>query len=371
MQKKILLNLIIPNGGGPAFTFGLAKGLKANGCEVFFVLSDKLIGREKWEEEFGREHIFYVVTHTSVKNLIPRYAKFLLKTKRELKTKFKGIQFDAVIHTMYHSWNDDVQKCVKAKRILAVNHDPLPHSGVKQRRGERCIAYYNRIPELIILSKAFEEILVREFGRDKKTIHYMPHGRMDSYNTDKPVHGIVGRDETKTNFLFFGFIVEYKGLSVLAKAYKKVAAKNPNVSLTIAANGDFSPYAEDYRDLPNFLLVNEYIPDEEIPSYFSMPNAVAVLPYLDATQSGVIPIAMEHGVPVVATKTGGLVEQLDDGKIGILCEAKDADSLAAAMLTIAEDKAEYARQSALMRGYLKKLDWEYVAKGLLDKLELE
>lgn len=51
--------------------------------------------------------------------------------------------------------------------------------------------------------------------------------------------------------------------------------------------------------------------DEEVESIFSGENLVAVLPYLDATQSGVVLTAMDYGVPVIATDTGGLSEQIE------------------------------------------------------------
>ena len=368
MNQTILISQMIPTGGGTAFTFGFARGLVANGCEVYFVLSDLLERKEEWEREFGADRIFYVHTHTSKKNLIPRYLAFLTSGVRELRRRFGHIPFDMVIHTMYHSWNPMIERTLGIRRVIAVDHDPIPHSGVPYLRRVRYLRYYRKMPEVIVLSRLFLPVATEQYGHPADRVYYMPHGRMQQYVTGGAVEPMIQSPDT-VNFLFFGYAVAYKGLHVLAEAYRKVAEKLPGVTLTVASAGDFSPYAEEFASLPRTTLYLRYIDGEEIPRFFSSPRLVAVLPYLDATQSGVIPIAMEYGGPVVATRTGGLLEQLHDGRIGVLCEAGDADSLADAMIRIATDPAEYARQSRLIRERLADLEWPKVTADLLAQLK--
>lgn len=56
--------------------------------------------------------------------------------------------------------------------------------------------------------------------------------------------------------------------------------------------------------------------------------------------------AMTHGCPVVATKTGGLVELVEDGKNGLLARPADADDLARAVLELLRDPERAARLGA-------------------------
>lgn len=56
-------------------------------------------------------------------------------------------------------------------------------------------------------------------------------------------------------------------------------------------------------------LIDRYVGDSEIPSYFSASDAL-VMPYIRASQSGVAHIGMEFGVPIIATRVGGLEESL-------------------------------------------------------------
>lgn len=184
--------------------------------------------------------------------------------------------------------------------------------------------YIKAASDIIVLTQSFIPIVEKRFGYSKEHIHYMPHGRMSIYkqSTITPL-----TDCKNINFLFFGRIEEYKGLFILAEAYKKLTQSYSNISLTVAGSGDFSKYHAIFKELPQVKIINRYIADTEIDDYFSVPNTILVLPYLDASQSGVIPIALEYGVPIIASNTGGLKEQMDNGNLGLFSTPGDADSL--------------------------------------------
>ena len=63
-----------------------------------------------------------------------------------------------------------------------------------------------------------------------------------------------------------------------------------------------------------------------------------VLPYKDASQSGVIPIAFAYGKPVLATRVGGIPEQIIDGENGILIEPNNENLLAEKIIELFKDK---------------------------------
>ena len=93
-----------------------------------------------------------------------------------------------------------------------------------------------------------------------------------------------------------------------------------------------------------------------------------MIPYLDATQSGVIPIAYEYEIPIIASNTGGLREQLDDGRIGLLFEAGNEKDLAMQMEYIMDNKIEFDRQAELIKKFRETLNWDVLARQLLKKL---
>jgi glycosyltransferase involved in cell wall biosynthesis len=68
------------------------------------------------------------------------------------------------------------------------------------------------------------------------------------------------------------------------------------------------------------------VPEDEVGALLGWADAV-VLPYREASQSGVAAAAIAARRAVIATNVGGLAEQLRDETLAILCEP-DAASLA-------------------------------------------
>jgi glycosyltransferase involved in cell wall biosynthesis len=72
---------------------------------------------------------------------------------------------------------------------------------------------------------------------------------------------------------------------------------------------------------------------------------------VEASQSGVVPVAYAHSKPVIATRTGGLPDVIDDGQTGLLVDPKDAVGLANAVIQLLKDKQRC--QSMGAAGYQK------------------
>jgi len=113
--------------------------------------------------------------------------------------------------------------------------------------------------------------------------------------------------------------------------------------------------------------MDRYIPNDEVPRLFQNANLV-VLPYLDATQSGVVPLAYEFDVPVVASDVGGLSEIVLHGETGYLFErAEDAIEIIRELerspelaRRIGDRGREAARESFRLERYLR--DWQDVVE---------
>jgi glycosyltransferase involved in cell wall biosynthesis len=323
MQKKILITFLFKEGAGPVFTLEMARGLAQNGCEVHALLSSKISNKKDWENEKAFKSITFIETGTR-KTAVQATIDFFLIKRHTLTRKFQNQTFDYIISTFYHPWSTTIFKCFKATKKIVICHDPIHHSGVGLLERWLTTHYIKAASDIIVLTQSFIPIVEKRFGYSKEHIHYMPHGRMSIYkqSTITPL-----TDCKNINFLFFGRIEEYKGLFILAEAYKKLTQSYSNISLTVAGSGDFSKYHAIFKELPQVKIINRYIADTEIDDYFSVPNTILVLPYLDASQSGVIPIALEYGVPIIASNTGGLKEQMDNGNLGLFSTPGDADSL--------------------------------------------
>lgn len=166
---------------------------------------------------------------------------------------------------------------------------------------------------------------------------------------------LLDADEQTPMLLFFGFVREYKGLKYLLDAMKKIKTKMPETQLWVV--GDFGEDKEQYleqirvNDIRDQVrLVEGYIPDKEVEKYFAAADLV-VLPYISATQSGIVQIAYGFEKPVVVTDVGGLPDVVQDHKTGYVVPKENADAIADAVTDFFQTDTgipwkEYIREQA-------------------------
>jgi glycosyltransferase involved in cell wall biosynthesis len=174
--------------------------------------------------------------------------------------------------------------------------------------------------------------MVRQLRGGAEKISVIPHIQIGEDLSSAAV------EEKEHLILFFGRIWEYKGLEYLIRAEPLISARVPDVRIVIAGQGeDFSRYTRMMVHPDRFIIHNEYISEERAAEYFRSASVV-VLPYIEASQSGVIPLAYSAAKPVVATTVGGLPEMVEDGHTGYLVAPRDSAQLAEAITRLLLDK---------------------------------
>ena len=83
---------------------------------------------------------------------------------------------------------------------------------------------------------------------------------------------------------------------------------------------------------------------------------MVAIPYLKASQSGVIHVASAFSKPVVASACGGIPELVVDGKTGILVPSGNIEELAKGLITLLTDEAMRRRMGAEAR---RRAEFEY------------
>lgn len=364
-MKNVLIFFLYKEGAGPIFTLEMAKGLAANGCNVYVILSNKISNRDTWEKEKCFKYIQFIETGNK-KTAIQATFNFFVKDQYIIRKRFNHINFDYCISTFYHPWAPTLLNCFSGKKVV-ICHDPIHHSGVKFLERFMTTKYIKCADDIIVLTKSFIPIVEKRFKFDKKNIHYIPHGRMSEYKNIAQSLAIKHSfcKEKKISFLFFGRIEKYKGLHILAQAYRLLCEQYNNIELFVVGSGSFDEYTNDFNNLKNTTVINKYIPDNQIYSFFTKPNTILVLPYLDASQSGVIPVALEFGIPIIASDTGGLKEQLFNGDIGYFCKPNDVYSLKEKMEFIIQNPDIISKEKNKIDSNLEKLNWDKITLPLL------
>ena len=170
-----------------------------------------------------------------------------------------------------------------------------------------------------------------------------------------------GKTGTRKEILFFGRIEPYKGVGVLLEAARPLLEEFPDWSLVIAGGGDISPYRE-LLDHPRIETANRFLEDREV-AEFMQRAAIVALPYLSASQSGVIPTAYAFGKAVVATNVGGIPDMVRDGETGLLIPPNDPGSLQDALRRLITDPVLRTRLGKAGKEFAaSELSWTAIAE---------
>jgi glycosyltransferase involved in cell wall biosynthesis len=134
--------------------------------------------------------------------------------------------------------------------------------------------------------------------------------------------------------LFFGRIYEYKGLKYLIEAAQLALPRLPSLRVVVAGRGDDPAKGGVSISAPEiFDLRNRFIPDLELAQLLTDADVV-VLPYIEASQSGVLMVALAFGLPVIATDVGEIANVVRMTGAGMVIPPRDSGALADALVEI-------------------------------------
>lgn len=248
--------------------------------------------------------------------------------------------------------------------------DPFEHSVMPLRIYSRVMGRLIRSfsSRYAVHSDHDRQLIASQFHIPEERIMVIPHGLYDHY----PV--LDGNDVRKRLdaeglfvFLFFGLIRPYKGVIHLIRAYEQLPEEITRRSLLLIVGEAWedresadaaarSPLSDRIR------MVNRYVSDEEVPVFFSAAD-VLILPYTRASQSGVAHIGIAYGLPIIASRVGGLVESLGEYEGTMFVPSLDETALARAM-----ELAFHARSARYPAP--EHLRWESVAGKYREELIL-
>lgn len=263
-----------------------------------------------------------------------------------------------------------IVKRIKKKsnvKTLALCHNIIPH---EKRLGDRYLtkSFLSKMDYFITLSEDVKKDL--ELFIQKPKFKVLPHpiySRFgDSVSKEEAIEKL---NLAKVNYiLFFGFIRKYKGLDTLINAMALL--KNyPDIKCIVA--GEFYEDEKHYLDLitksgleKDIILFNDFIPTKEVKYYFSAADVV-ILPYRNATQSGIVQMAVNFQKPVIATNVGGISEVIEDNKTGFIVEKENPQALAEAILKFYKDRKEeiFSKNMLLLK---EKYSWESFVNGMFE-----
>jgi glycosyltransferase involved in cell wall biosynthesis len=223
---------------------------------------------------------------------------------------------------------------LKKYPLVTTIHDPKPHIGDEKLLIKKITLYYARkySDQIIVHGEKLKEQMINEYNIPKEKVHVIPIGEHEV-----ATFKIYERKEIKEDgnlILFFGRIWKYKGLEYLIKAEPLITKEVPYAKIIIAGTGeDFKKYENMMINRNKFILYNYHIPYKEGAELFQRCSVV-VLPYIEASQSGVIPPAYSFKKPVVVTDVGAMPEIVDDEVTGFIVPPRNPEALAEKIVKI-------------------------------------
>lgn len=137
--------------------------------------------------------------------------------------------------------------------------------------------------------------------------------------------------------IFSGALDRRKGIEILLEALKEVSESVPDVRLIILGDGLMRDALKaKANDLGIGGIVTFKGQVENVSDYLRNAGLFVLPSYQEGLPNSLLE-AMACGLPVIASKIGGVVDVVEDGKSGILFEPGDVSRLASAMIKLLND----------------------------------
>jgi glycosyltransferase involved in cell wall biosynthesis len=335
LEKKMAMRVVLLSFDFPEYCSAIASAL-AGHVRIMLVVPSKFVSR--MEARLDDRVMLCPFEKPRLRQVIRQ-----LITMWRIAKKIREFEPDVIHVQQGHLWWNGFGWWLRKYPQVITVHNATHHVGDRGGRKTPLAIYdagFRAADQLITHGAALEAQLRERPGLRRKPITCIPHVAMGDERL--PERSI---SEEEGSVLFFGRIWPYKGLDHLIRAMPLVIEKAPGAHLVIAGQGEsFERYRLMMADPSRFEVHNRFVSNEERTALF-LRSSVVVLPYIEASQSGVAHVAYALGKPVVATTVGGLPEVVVDGVTGLLVPPRDEEALAEAILRLL-DNPELRRRFA-------------------------
>lgn len=345
-------------GGTEIASFNIAKELAKRGHEVHVMTTGD---KERRGDQRGDFHIHYI------QHAIAPTASTLGAISYSVKAVIQIKRIDPdVVHAQ--SFYREGLSAFLARKLLkkpyciwcqgADIYLPWRFKKVASR------LFLRRANAIIALTQDMKEKIQEVCKRDASVI---PNGvdlekfqRLSHRNTFK-----LATNGQKT-ILFVGRLHPIKGIAYLIEAMNTIVKKNPKARLLLIGNGEERQNLENLvkeLDLAKYVNFIGKVPNEKVLEYM-IASDVLVLPSLSEGFPLTILEAMACGLPIVATKVGGIPEIVKNGEGGFLVEPQNTAEISEKVLMFLENDELRERISQNNIIEAKKYSWEAVVERL-------
>lgn len=265
-----------------------------------------------------------------------------------------GIKTIVTVHGLQH---EERKQTLLRKPSLKTLYQLFIHT-----RDERELL--NAVPKIIV-DTAYVEDKLRQYGlKHVPQIHVIPQGIDEVfYNTKcNPESNVI---------LCVGAIGPRKGHIYTVEMFNRLRAKGVDAKLRIIGSlADKSYYAQLQQKISDSPYASDVslevnLPHEELLKAYASAK-LFVLHSREESQGIVFAEAMATGLPVVATKIGGIPYVVADGKSGLLCPYGDVDAMTNMVAQLMTDDVLWKQYSREAKEIAKGYSWRDISERIME-----
>jgi glycosyltransferase involved in cell wall biosynthesis len=310
------------------YTISFANGIARHSPVILGVPARRYAKLVRWLEPGVDVRLLEWPRHCSLAN-----PSFLVSLTRLIRR-----ERPSVIHLLSNTtfWLNFAAPFWRPIPVITTVHDVEVHPGDRDTRvlpswATNLIVRQSR--DIVVHGETLKSRAAARFSKQPDHVHVLSHPAIIRYGELARAEGLKPCETDRPfTLLMFGRIFAYKGLEQLIRAESKLQVERlPDLRFVIAGRGD-DPWALRHlmRCQDRYDIRNRFIEDREVAQLF-LDADVVVLPYTEASQSGVLNLAAAFGKPVIVTDVGELRATVEDSRIGLVIQPNDPDQLAAAI----------------------------------------
>ena len=232
-----------------------------------------------------------------------------------------------------------------------VIHDGVMHEGERDN-------FHQKILNLAMKQASFH-IFLTEYVAHRVHSHLniikpyfiIPHGPI-VFGSPKESH--IG---SNIRLLVIGRLSPYKGLHIISEIIPLLKSYDCTLTIAGSLSSEMRPLFEKEDGID---IIDHYLTEEEINTLLNECDVI-LMPYTEASQSGIAAMSIGYCKPAIITKVGGLPEQLSREE-AFYMESIDSASLISQISLIKKDKNVYYRKIKNLEAKRQKMSWEKITE---------
>lgn len=214
-------------------------------------------------------------------------------------------------------------------------------------------------PDIVLSPSEYLKQAYLDAGFFKKTKIRVLRNPPPTQTTQRP----SVRQPGPLRLFYVGQLTEHKGIAFLLDAYYKLHQER---RLLIVGDGESRPLVEKIAEKDSNVRYLGFMPSGELSKFFAVVDAVVVPSLCYENSPTVIYEALNAGLPVVASRIGGVGELIQEGVSGFLFDPGDTEDFCRAVNTLDARKEDLIASGDRIRLTVADFALEKYAERLME-----